>query len=365
MVGGTEVQTLNLVRALVEAGHEVATMCYFEHCQAMIDQYQEAGSKVILLSSDGTRPHGKAMVKMLWSGLRRVVKEAKPDVVHVQYMAPGAIPILMLRAMGVKNIIATAHTAADIYHSLRLVHFIQRHCVRAWTCISERAEKSFFGSSQVFTPEKELKKRNHFTIFNALPSHIVIRDDERDLPYTLTIGVVSRLEPIKGMDLVVPAFAKVIEKFGSVESPRKLRLLIVGDGSLRGLMEQQTKEHGVVEFVELVGRKNAEELQTYYDQIDILLMPSRSEGFGLTAIEGMARGCVVIASNVGGLPEVVTPEVGLLHESESVEDMAEKIYYLCSNPQILKNKSKSALKRVLDFEYKHFVSQIQSLYSKL
>jgi hypothetical protein len=47
--------------------------------------------------------------------------------------------------LGIKNIIATAHTAADIYPNLRLVHFVQRHLVRVFTCISLRAEESFFG----------------------------------------------------------------------------------------------------------------------------------------------------------------------------------------------------------------------------
>ena len=53
-------------------------------------------------------------------------------------------------------------------------------------------------------------------------------------------------------------------------------------------------------------------------KIDILLMPSRSEGFGLTAIEGMARGCVVVASHVGGLPEVVADGGGIITPYEDV-----------------------------------------------
>ena len=57
--------------------------------------------------------------------------------------------------------------------------------------------------------------------------------------------------------------------------------------------------------LKFVGRQEQAALQSYYDKIDVLLMPSSSEGFGLTAIEGMARGCVLVASNTGGLPEVV------------------------------------------------------------
>lgn len=90
-------------------------------------------------------------------------------------------------------------------------------------------------------------------------------------------------------------------------------------------MQQQAKDSTTNKDITWAGRQEQEQLQTYYDMIDILLIPSRSEGFGLTAIEGMARGCVVVASNAGGLPEIVKDkEVGLLHEKESIEDMVKK-----------------------------------------
>ena len=169
LTGGTEIQTLNTVRALVQGGHEVTVACYFEHTPYMIGQFEEPGAKVILFSPDGNRLGGWRIVPFLYKNLRSVVKAVRPDMVHVQYMAPGAMVILLLWLMGVKNIITTVHTAADIYKDLRLIHFIQRHCVRAWICITERAEHSFFGSSQLYSKDMVLGKRNHFTIYNALP----------------------------------------------------------------------------------------------------------------------------------------------------------------------------------------------------
>ena len=171
MTGGTEIQTLNLVRALVAGGHQVVTVCYFEYSPQMVARFQQAGSKVVCLSKDGTRIGGWKGIIFLYKGLRRVLKQYRPEVAHVQYMAPGAIPILLLRLLGMLQIIATAHTAADIYPSLRLVHFVQQHCVRAFTCITELAERSFFGTSQLYSEQAQVKKRNHFTIYNAPVSY--------------------------------------------------------------------------------------------------------------------------------------------------------------------------------------------------
>lgn len=362
MTGGTEIQTLNLVRALVAAGHEVVTVCYFEHSTAMVRNYEMAGSRVVLMSQDGERPIGVKNTSMaLFKGFRRILQMEHPDVAHVQYMAPGAIPIMILWLLGVKRIVATAHTAADIYPSLGLLHFVSRYMLTAFQCITLRAEESFFGTSRLYSPEIKLSRRsNHFTIYNNLPPYITISDHAKVHSKPLTIGVVSRLEPIKGMDLVVPAFAEVHARYADT------RLLVVGDGSQRQLMEQQAEEAGVGQVVNFVGQQEQSVLQGFYDQIDILLMPSRSEGFGLTAIEGMARGCVVVAAATGGLPEVVRDgEVGLLHKPESATDIADKVCSLVADRNMLQMLSRNAIRHVSQYSFACYAQMIQDLYEKI
>ena len=413
--GGTEIQTLNTVHALVQGGHEVTVACYFEHTPDMVDRYRKAGAEVLLFSPEGVRVGGYKSILFLYKHLRRAIRMVRPDVTHVQYMAPGATVILLLWLMGVKNIIATAHTAADIYRDLRLIHFLQRHCLRAWTCITERAERSFFGSSQLYTPEMVLGKRNHFTIYNALPfryserlkaaeqrliatasqvnvaeqrlkdtqsqgddspatplqltsSTVAINDNDPQKSSPLiahssqpnTLGVVSRLEPIKGMDLVVPAFAEVLKAHPDTQ------LLVVGDGSLRASMEQQAMELGCADHIRWVGRQPQEELPQWYSQMDIVLMPSRSEGFGLTAIEAMACGCVMVASDTGGLPEVVRDGVcGLLHRTEDIADMAAKISALISNQELYDKLRAQSLREVEKYSFERYAELIRNLYGKL
>lgn len=361
LTGGTEIQTLNLVQALIQGGHQVVTLCYFEHSREMVSRFRQSGSEVCCLSPEGKRIGGWRSIVFLYQGLRRALKTYRPDVAHVQYMAPGAIPIVLLRLLGVRQIIATTHTAADIYPNLRLVHFIQRHCVRAFTCITERAEQSFFGSSQLYDAQTSLKKRNHFTIYNALSRQFtdlsLQRADDRQ-PFTL--GVVSRLERIKGMDLVMPALAEVRKAHPDV------RLLVVGDGSLRQEMQEQAEDLRLQAAVEWAGRQSQESLPQWYQRMDIVLMPSRSEGFGLTAIEAMACGCVVVAARIGGLPEVVRDEeVGLLHEPESIADMASKINRLIEHPDLWKEMAEKSAAYVQRFSFNRYVQLFNDLYRKL
>ncbi|MFI3267762.1 MAG: glycosyltransferase family 4 protein [Rikenellaceae bacterium] len=360
LVGGTEVQTLNLVEALCGAGHSVTVACYFEFTESVVRRFEKTGCKVVCFSKTGERIFGWKSIVFLFHNLRYVVKRVQPDVAHVQYMTPGAIPIVLLKLLRVKTVLATAHTSADIYPSLKLVHFIQKRCVKAFTCITKLAEESFFGTSQLYTPQTQLKKRNHFTIYNALPSCISIRDKKKAFSEHLTLGVVSRLERIKGMDLVIPAFEKVNKQYPET------RLLIVGDGSLREMMHKQAIELGVEDSIDWLGRQGQDTIEKCYDKVDILLMPSRSEGFGLTAIEGMARGAVLVAANVGGLPEVVADrEVGLLHDPENVEDIAQNINSLVTNRQMLQQYSDRAIEYVRRFDHKNYTDNFLDLYSKL
>ena len=94
-------------------------------------------------------------------------------------MAPGAIPIFLLRLLGMKNIIATTHTAADIYPNLRLIHFVQKYCVCVHLYHYACGKVSFFGSAELYNSSTILKKRNHFTIYNALPPYIHIREEQK------------------------------------------------------------------------------------------------------------------------------------------------------------------------------------------
>lgn len=360
LTGGTEIQTLNLVRALVSGGHRVVAACYFEYAEEMVGRYRAAGAEVALMQPEGKRIGGWRGLCFLYWGLSRLVKRYCPDVAHVQYMAPGAQPCLFLKLLGVPHIIATAHTDARIYSSLRLLHFIHRHVVDVFTCITTRAEKEFFGEAKLFTSETALKKHEHVTIYNSLPEHVVLANGARTcLPEHPVIGVVSRMEGIKGMDLVIPAFAEVLKQCPQAH------LLVVGDGSLLPGMKEQAAAMGVADKVEWAGRQAQEKLSTYYDRIDVFWMPSRSEGFGLSALEAMARGCPVVASRVGGLPELVTDNCGHLCEPESAASLAEATCAMLQNEEEYVRLSQGALKRAGEFSMERYEGLILNLYDKV
>ncbi len=367
MTGGTEIQTLRLVEALSAGGYHCVTVCYFEYDYTMVQRFEKAGSRVVCLSAYGRRPEGNRKVyRFLKEGLRRVVDEYRPKIAHVQYMAPGAMPIAILKRLGIKKIIATLHTDADIYKSLRLIHCLQRRHTVAFTCVTEKAERSFFGSSSLYDKDLALKHHNHFTIHNCLPPALgstTTRKAEQpaDAHHDTTIGLVARLESIKGADFALPAFAKVLK------ANPDCRLRIVGDGKLREMMDRQQQELGIDESrIEWIGRVEYHKLPELYSSMDIVWVPSRSEGFGLSAIEAMACGCAVIASATGGLTEIVNDGTdGLLFKSGDTDDLADKTARLLSNPEQLNQLRTNAQATAHQYTFDRYRDNILNLYAKL
>ena len=141
------------------------------------------------------------------------------------------------------------------------------------------------------------------------------------------IGYVGRLRSEKGLPFLLQSFKRALYSF-----PDTL-LLVVGDGPDRVVLEAYAKELGVDRFVRWTGSMRHEEACRLYGVMDIAVVPSKFEGFGLSAAEAMAAGLPVVASDVDGLREVIDDGVsGLLVPFGESEQMAGRICSILSNP---------------------------------
>jgi len=135
---------------------------------------------------------------------------------------------------------------------------------------------------------------------------------------------ISNLRPVKQVEAVVRVFALIRERVAA-------RLLIVGEGPELGRAEQLIDQLGVSTHVELVGE--AQDVVGLLSVSDLFLLPSLQESFGLSALEAMACGVPVVASNVGGLPEVITHGItGFLHPPDDLQGMAASAIAILSDP---------------------------------
>jgi N-acetyl-alpha-D-glucosaminyl L-malate synthase BshA len=151
---------------------------------------------------------------------------------------------------------------------------------------------------------------------------------------------VSNFRPVKRPVDCVEILARVLKKGIST------RLVMVGDGSERTNVEHRARCLGVYDKCVFVGKQP--KIVDYLSAADVLLLPSEQESFGLAALEAMACEVPVIASRVGGVPEVVTDgETGFLSEVGDVEKMAEDAARLLANASLRRAMGKRARESAL------------------
>ena len=134
---------------------------------------------------------------------------------------------------------------------------------------------------------------------------------------TILIGMIGRLEPVKGPEYFIKAAKLVIERFSKVG----VRFLIVGDGSLRDKLESGCRELEISNKVIFTGWRD--DIPEILSVLDILVLPSLNEAVGRILIEAGASGVPVVATKVGGVPEIVKDnETGVLVRPKDTESMA-------------------------------------------
>lgn len=172
---------------------------------------------------------------------------------------------------------------------------------------------------------------------------------------------VSNFRPLKRVDDVVQIFARARVALAPV-SP--LVLLLVGDGPERPRIEELVRALGLGDAVSFLGEQI--ELPEVLRGAELFLLPSQTESFGLAALEAMACGVPVIASDVGGLPEVVTPDAGVLAPVGDVAAMAATVVDLLSDPARHARLAAGARRRAeLQFSRAVMVDRYEAAYRRV
>jgi D-inositol-3-phosphate glycosyltransferase len=184
---------------------------------------------------------------------------------------------------------------------------------------------------------------------------------------------VGRIDPIKGIDNLLQAMSILSKKNKDINGD--IKLLIIGgeeenqplteNHELRSLMRLTSELH-LEDQVEFLGTKKQEVLPYYYSSAEVCVLPSRYESFGIVALEAMACGTPIVASNVGGLSQIVgDKKTGFLVPAEDPDIMAERIKWVLAHPDIRNKFGKEAVKWAGRFEWSLVTDKVIHLYSQM
>lgn len=171
----------------------------------------------------------------------------------------------------------------------------------------------------------------------------------------MTLITVGRLSKEKNQQMLIQAFYEVKKvKFG-------VRLVIVGDGVERKRLEEKVHSLELDDSVTFVG--NVTDVENYLCNADIFLLSSLYEGIPLAILEAMAAKLPIIATNVGGIKDIVTNN-GILVPSENIEEMKKAILKLVENPKLIKEMGLNSLLNVKKYDINNIVKNYTILYEK-
>lgn len=166
----------------------------------------------------------------------------------------------------------------------------------------------------------------------------------------------GRLVSDKGADMAIMAIARLKKLLLTKKPDKRINLTIVGEGPQRYFLQKLVKELNLEREVEFTGSLLGEELVNSLNQHRFILIPSVwEEPFGLIALEGMACGCIPIASNGGGLPEAVGPG-GVLFQRGDIEDLVNNMLKLLEEP-LLESKCRNAAPAHLAAHHSHIIAE--------
>ena len=173
------------------------------------------------------------------------------------------------------------------------------------------------------------------------------------------LGVVGSLYPVKGHRFLISAMPEIIRRWpGAV-------LLVVGRGELEASLKAQVEQLGIAENIRFLGMRA--DVPRLLSVLDAFVLPSLSEGLSLALLEAMASGKPVVATAVGGTPELVDQgQTGFLVSSEDAGSLAIKLIELLQDPLMMQRFSDQGAKRVRQrFSLEHMVVQYRRLYASL
>lgn len=295
--------------------------------------------------------------KELWS----IFRDRKPDIVHLNSSKAGGLGALTARLAGVKQIIFTAHAWAfnenrgsiskmviSFFHWLTII--LSHRTIAVSESVKEQVGHMPFlenkirvihlGMDPFDLKERDASRKLLFHHDGPLASATHgENNDGGSLDTEIWIGTISELHPVKGIPYTIDAIALLKEEYPH------LRFYVIGEGEQRPLIEKQIIKRRIESKVHLVGF--VDDAKTYLKAFDIFVLSSLSEAFGYSLVEAGLAGVPVIATSIGGIPEVVD-DAGILVQPRNGRAIADAIKKLLDKPEEKERLAKALNSRVLE-----------------
>ncbi|WP_302925986.1 glycosyltransferase [Holdemania filiformis] len=342
-LAGAETMCENLTLELVKAGHSVTVISMFDYHSAITERLEKAGIEIIYLNKN-LGIDFTMIPKMV-----KVFKKINPDVIHThrncpQYAIPAAI------VTGVKCRVHTVHNVANKENAklARILNkFFFKHCHLIPVALSELIRDTI-------VEEYDIEKEMIPVILNGIDLSKCIPKDDYSISGKFKILHIGRFSEQKNHIGLLQGYKLFCEKYPDSE------LWLIGDGEKKKEIETFALENNLSANVNFLGLQSY--VYNYLHNADVFTLPSNYEGIPMTLIEAMGTGLPIVATAVGGVPDMIkNGESGILINSDP-QEIADGFCLLAENQNLRKTIGENALKKSVSFSAMEMAKEYLKVY---
>ncbi|MGC8935052.1 MAG: glycosyltransferase family 4 protein [Thermoproteota archaeon] len=385
--GGSVIHTTHLAQELSKLGHEVHLIYRKGSVKGVISHKVNVRINhpvVFIKATHNSHAYEPASVEDLADGIRLYVKKSleiakikKIDIIHTQHLGFNFLAGIQIKWLVGGALIATSHgievdliqnpnyhpqTAFDVNLARRLVQtcVYADHIISVSSFITKKFHEKF---TIPYDKISTIPNGVDTNMFNPRVNGNKVRSRYRISTTDKLIMFAGRLAYEKGLDTLIEAVSIVRKSISNI------KLMLVGSADPPEMKERLAtlaKEKGIGDVTVFTDFIPHDKMPYYYAAADVCALPSRAEAFGISALEAMATGKPVVASEVGGIPEVVKNGLtGKLVKPESPKELADALLELLSDEQKIRKIGYNA-RRVAEneFSWEVIAKKTEEIYRK-
>lgn len=344
-MGGAEVMCKMLSLELFNLGHEIIVVSLYSCETHLTEELQNRGIKIYFLNKK------TGLDLKVVKELKKIFKQEKPDVIH-SHINAGIYAMVASLNCKIKHKIHTIHNLANKDQSgisKLITKFFVKHKNYTLVALSDLIQISI---SNYYNLNKESIPivLNGINLDNCIVKQNYKKDDCFKI---LHIGRFMEQKNHIGL----------LESFKIFHAKHKdSELFLIGDGEKKQEIENYICENGLNSSIKLLGLQD--NVYGFLNKADIFTLPSNYEGIPMTLIEAMGTGLPIVATNVGGVADMLTNDLNALLVNVNVEEISNAFekYYL--NEELRAEHGKNALKRSVNFSSKQMAEKYLQIYLK-
>lgn len=323
-IGGAEKDLINKATYLSSYNVQNYIFCFYK--KGYLANY--INDKIKIISNN----HNYKLYAIIKEALHLnyIINQIKPDIIHTHlYSAELMLPIHKLLSNNpIPCITSVQSLISQVKKGKKFIKILFNFLIRKYydkfiacsNAVKNELISYNFNQNQIEIIYNAVNVNEYLQFQSNTSSNL--------LEYPI-IGFIGRLEPYKGVPILIKAIPSIINKF------KTLQLWIIGDGPEKNKLLKLSHKFNLTNYVKFLGTQLS--IKEYLSKFSVLIVPSLSEPLGIVALEGLAMKLPVIATNIDGLKEIIIDnQTGFLIQPNSIDSLTNKLIFVLNNYQLAK-----------------------------